>query len=370
MKKLFTTIFLFSVSLFSLGQATFCHVNGNVIIYSNYDGGYLNINVDQNIPNLKIGITTYEKCEVTFSGAYVNNITQVIYAGYNANNNHCTPSPATTVINGAPTGTDSIVLIPNSTWSNTNGYGFIICNYSCDSATNQGGCNTPDQLVHYYITHFGGSLYYHFTQYGCWSGTYNVSDGGNCCIGANLLQPTGNIQAGFTMSNDTICSKDTLPYTNASTNTFPGGTHYNWNFGDGTAADTSANPTHAYNSAGTFTITLIATNSGNTAADTFTMQVGVINCQGLGIKELKDESLQLKVAPNPASKDISISWNGLLPDGELTITGMDGRVIYRKKLTEEEGTINLDVTGWQLAVYNVNICDKSNCKNQKLVIIN
>src|ERR1044071_5551941 len=94
------TLLLFTaviVSLLKVGSAqVFCHTNGNVAIYSNYDGGYLNIDIDQNIPDLKIGITTYEKCEVHFSGPYVSNISQVIYAGYNGNNDHCTPSPPTT----------------------------------------------------------------------------------------------------------------------------------------------------------------------------------------------------------------------------------------------------------------------------------
>lgn len=40
---------------------------------------------------------------------------------------------------------------------------------------------------------------------------------------------------------------------------------YNWNFGDGTANSSSANPSHVYNSAGTFTATLTVTdNSGLT----------------------------------------------------------------------------------------------------------
>lgn len=61
----------------------------------------------------------------------------------------------------------------------------IVCNYSCDTNTNQGGCNTPDQIVAYFLNVFGGKLRYHFTQYGCWNGTYKRSDGGNCCVGLN-----------------------------------------------------------------------------------------------------------------------------------------------------------------------------------------
>src|SRR6187431_2543328 len=69
---------------------------GNVVIFANYDGGVLNINVDQNIPNLKIGICTYEPVTINLSGPFVNNVTEVRYAGYVSTTNfHCANSPST-----------------------------------------------------------------------------------------------------------------------------------------------------------------------------------------------------------------------------------------------------------------------------------
>ena len=64
--------FLFFTSIFNIkAQGSFtpnCDPTGNWILFANYDGGNLNIVVDQNIPNLKIGICTYEPVNVTFSG--------------------------------------------------------------------------------------------------------------------------------------------------------------------------------------------------------------------------------------------------------------------------------------------------------------
>ena len=59
---------------FLVSAQTICNADGNLIIYSNYDGGILTINVDQNIPNLKVGICTYEPIQVSFTGAFVGNI--------------------------------------------------------------------------------------------------------------------------------------------------------------------------------------------------------------------------------------------------------------------------------------------------------
>src|SRR6476469_4256247 len=86
------SLFVFILCVFSSSQihsqAT-CNTNGDLMLFSNYDGGTLTINVDQNIPNLKIGICSYEGVAVFLTGAFVNNVVAVRYAGYNGSNNHC-----------------------------------------------------------------------------------------------------------------------------------------------------------------------------------------------------------------------------------------------------------------------------------------
>lgn len=198
MKHAYFLLLLAGFSFISKSHAqSFCDTTGNVIIYSNYDGGPLTINVDQNIPNLKIGIVSYEFDRITITGPYAGNVTKVWWAGYNGTNDHCSlGAPLYTTITGVPNSVDSIIQYPAATYSNPNGYSLIICNYSCSTTTNQGGCNTADQIAHYFLTNFGGTLRYHFTQYGCWTNTMNVSSGGNCC--ANPL--TTGIEESITNS--------------------------------------------------------------------------------------------------------------------------------------------------------------------------
>ncbi len=161
---------------------TLCSAQGNVILYSNYDGGPLVINVDENIPDLRVGIVSYEFVKIVFTGPFAGNVTQVIYAGYNGSNDHCGIGSGTSVtINGAPNAVTDVRFAPASTFANSNGNNSMICAYSCDINSNQGGCNTADQVAHYFLTEFGGILRYHLTQYGCWTGTQAVSTGGNCC---------------------------------------------------------------------------------------------------------------------------------------------------------------------------------------------
>lgn len=184
MKLLYTCLFLAAFSMLAKAQA-FCNPSGNVIIYSNYDGGFLKINVDQNIPNLKIGVVSYEAMDIEVTGTYSANVTQVMYAGYNNSpNTHCSPGVPTTTFHVAGTTSTSINFAPAATYNNANGYTSIICNYSCNNTSSQGGCNTPDQLEDYFMANFGGTFYYHYTQYGCYASStpQAVSAGGNCCL--------------------------------------------------------------------------------------------------------------------------------------------------------------------------------------------
>lgn len=252
-------------------NAQVCNPNGNIVIFSNYDGGYLNINVDVNIPNLKIGVVSYEAVEVTFSGAFVNNITGIEYAGFNnGSNTSCGGNIATTTFNGAPGGvTPNIEFVPPVTYNDPNGYMYIDCGYSCGSG-NQGGCNTAAQIYDYFATVFSGTVYTHETQYGCWSGTQNLSDGGNCC--AAPPGPATPPVANFSISDDEICVGDCINFTDLSTNV---PTSWQWDFTPNQPnTSTDQNPTGiCYTAPGTYQVTLIATNADG--SDTITQALTV-----------------------------------------------------------------------------------------------
>ncbi|MDZ4752210.1 MAG: gliding motility-associated C-terminal domain-containing protein [Flavobacteriales bacterium] len=185
--KTFLSLAMILLSYSAISQ-DICHPEGNLVIFSNYDGGTLNINCDQDIPNLLIGIVSYETVTVNISGAFVGNIAGVIFGGFNE-----------AVINGVD---PSLVEIYSTTGGNIPissylgndqdflGFPLINCITSgsgCFDDTNEGGGgNSSNQIVQWFYSEFGAGtlLFSHNTQYNPWlnADDYAVSTGGNCCI--------------------------------------------------------------------------------------------------------------------------------------------------------------------------------------------
>jgi PKD repeat protein len=89
--------------------------------------------------------------------------------------------------------------------------------------------------------------------------------------------------AKFTVSSDSVQIGDIIAFTNTSVNA----TTYSWDFGDGSSV-IAQNPTHTYNSKGTFKVILTATGDDN--SDTVSSKIKVRHpttvFEGKGIKEI------------------------------------------------------------------------------------
>lgn len=115
------------------------------------------------------------------------------------------------------------------------------------------------------------------------------------------LPPTANFDFGCT-SRD--CTFD------ASASTAPGGsiTSYAWDFGDGSAAGSGANPTHSYTADGTFQVTLTITNdTGQSATRTTAVGVERVNKPPVAVVEQSCSQLECSFDASPSND----------PDGTL-----------------------------------------------------
>ena len=192
-----------------------CDPAGNVMIYSNYEGGTLNVEVDVDIPNLKIGICTYEPVTVNFTGTYVGNITEVLFAGFN--------EPL--AITGVPAGivttyacaSGNVAISPYLSEYEILGVPIANCMVGAEDCTDyaSGGGNSSPQIVQFFLAEFGpGNIFYaHYTDYVFFPpGVFQISEGGNCCLDTPLGAPnpiyTGGITYNFLPDTLLLCDDD------------------------------------------------------------------------------------------------------------------------------------------------------------------
>jgi gliding motility-associated-like protein len=122
------------------------------------------------------------------------------------------------------------------------------------------------------------------------------------------FQVSGQVVAGFTATPSSGCAPLVVTFTNSSTPV--SGTTYSWSLGNGTGLITLTNPSTSYFTAGTYTVTLTATNSGFSNTHT---QI-------------------ITVYPNPVV-DFTVSDTALCPGAPFTFTsttspGVPGTVRY------------------------------------------
>lgn len=151
-----------------------------------------------------------------------------------------------------------------------------------------------------------------YTTAGLFTVTLTVTNDKGCrrtFVRSNYINVTPGVTAGFTNSTTNVCQPPaTINFTNTSTG--PGVLSYQWDFGDG---GTSAlqNPSHIYNTSGSYTITLITTSSAG-CIDTFrtTNPIvigGIITSFNAPASACINEVISLTNTSSPAAN--TVLWN-------------------------------------------------------------
>ncbi|MEM1219191.1 MAG: gliding motility-associated C-terminal domain-containing protein [Bacteroidota bacterium] len=291
MKRVGSLVLVLWLSLFSHNLWSQCAADGNIAVFSNYDGGYLTINVDQDIPDLKIGVVSYEPISVNFVGPFVNNITEVVYAGYQpqtgTGNFHCDNNLAITSIASVPNGTVTILNQPTATLADPNGNPSIICSYSCNTSSGQGGCNTTTQVEAFFSDYFGSNLLFNKTQYACWCGVQDLSIPNDCCASVNS---SSGAAVNITASPGVICDGEPVVL-----DAGPGYDTYAWSTGETTQSITVA-------VAGNYSVDV--TNTCGDASDTYEVLAGenpIVNATIIPDYGCTDGSIDIQITNVPQS---------------------------------------------------------------------
>jgi len=136
-----------------------------------------------------------------------------------------------------------------------------------------------------------------------------------------------------------------------------------WDFGDGNTSSLT-NPSHLYQSLGTYNVSLISFNS--CGYDTYSSQILITS---LGVIDV--EKLSIVISPNPA-KDIFIAE---IPENikvnTYEVIGIEGKVIKKTGINslEVKNKITIDLSGFPESVYFLKIYTTSKIFIYKLIKI-
>jgi PKD repeat protein len=132
---------------------------------------------------------------------------------------------------------------------------------------------------------------------------------------------------------------------------------YQWNYGDASPIEFIQNPTHSYQVAGSYLVTLTVT-SDNGCSNSYDSIVSSSD----GIFELDFYSMTL--SPNPSMNNCQIVSDKYF-SGTMTIESLNGEVIFDKKV---QGTqFNIDLTAFATGTYLVKLANNSGNKRFKVI---
>jgi PKD repeat protein len=144
-----------------------------------------------------------------------------------------------------------------------------------------------------------------------------------------VIAPVSN----FTASTTTICSGESIAFTDFSTNV---PTAWAWDFGNGQTS-TAQNPTQTFATPGTYTVALTVTNTAG--SNTYQMTVNIQDCAT--IENLEKNGVS--IVPNPNNGNFVIK--GLELGTDFAIYDLNGKVIMKKAVTSKFEEIQLDGVG-------------------------
>jgi PKD repeat protein len=172
-------------------------------------------------------------------------------------------------------------------------------------------------------------------------------------LGFGLPQPTCN--ADFTLVADSV-DPSQFWITNNSY-----GSHFMWNFGDGTIDSTNFYPTHTYPDTGTYTICIAVWDTSTNCSESFCLSLYTGRSTGTvtvtvipGVVGIKEPAFKdLKLYPNPASDHITVEAPSA---SSIIIRDITGRTVVTKELNEVKSEIDVSTLsrGTYFMILNMN----------------
>lgn len=211
-----------------------------------------------------------------------------------------------------------------------------------------------------------------------WSNSSIVLDNITVGSGAHTVTVTDN--SGQSLTASVTVTEDPVPSAAASVasttgldvtfdNTSTTATDYLWDFGDGSGTSTDATPTYTYSDGGTFTVTLIASNS--CGSDTAYVDAEpVADSINIGITPT-ELAIGMELYPNPTQGIVTVALSDVKGlNGTLEVINLAGQRVFVKELSSVgvEMKERVDLTQVEAGVYFVKVTTVNGQRTQKLLV--
>jgi len=266
--------------------------------------------------------------------------------------------------------------------TNCNGYSITLheTNATCINCTDgKAWAVVTGGSAPYSYTWYTGPFQYTDTAINLLHGTYTVcvTDAYGCVVCDSITIGTGNCSANFLLYPDTLIQHHYWAVNQASG--VPPLT-YDWNWGDNTVHDFTANPSHVYANQGSYTICLTITDSvgcQNEFCQSFYLlhpknltpvTVNVIGSLITGITQFSTLNSQISIFPNPNDGNFTLSYHSLSSNSQFIIKDVLGRTVYTHYIYGIEGNETIDVSGLNNGIYFYQLTNSNETKEGKFVI--
>jgi PKD repeat protein len=139
---------------------------------------------------------------------------------------------------------------------------------------------------------------------------------------------------------------------------------YAWNFGDNSPIDITSNPSHTYTTAGTYTVTLVASNVCYTDTTTAVITVGAN-----GVAELSATN-GIKIVPTSSEGVYSAQVQSTVTEKvQIKVYSVNGQLVINEARNGVAGLNNytLDLSGFAPGLYSVQLIGSKELFNGKLM---